>query len=414
VTSTLDSSVSDTSDADFAIVQGSLTVVSPNGGELLRFGQTHRIRWNATDFALTSQQVRVELSRDGGATFGEVLFPAVPNSPGQIDWVVTGPSTTRARVRVTAVTLGAFTDVSDADFEIREPSVINLQRPNGGETFTTNTPVTILWTSAGFGGNVRIEVSRNGGGEWEVLFPDTPNDGAEVWTVSGASTRFGRIRVVSLAEPAVSDRSDGVFNVESPTLLTTGPASGSNVLVGEEGEVTWTTTGLGINNNVTVELSRNGGSDWELLSGSAPNSGSFIFTASGAPTTNARVRVTSTDFPELTSVSNQFALAAPSIFLGSPLGGEKWAIGDQRIVEWSGTVVGSGSVEVQLSRNGGRTYETIIEDTPCDGAQSWGVKGAATSKARIRVIWHSPNGATIVTESRKNFQIVRPAKKKRR
>ncbi|MGV3724424.1 MAG: hypothetical protein ACO1SX_26320 [Actinomycetota bacterium] len=415
ITSTLDSSVSDTSDANFSIVQGSLTVNSPNGGELVRFGQTHRIRWTSTDFALTSPLVRIELSRDGGANFSELLFSGVSNSAGQIDWVVTGPATTSARIRVTAATQSVFTDDSDANFEIREPSVINLQRPNGGEAFVTNTPVTILWTSAGFAGDVRIEASRNGGGAWEVLFPSTPNDGAEVWTVAGASTRFGRIRIVSLAEPTVTDRSDGVFSVEAPTLITTGPANGSNVLLGQEGEVTWTTTGLSASSNVKIELSRDGGATWaEELSGAAPNSGSYIFTATGEPTTNARVRVTSVDYPEIRSVSGQFSLAVPSIFLVAPVGGERWAIGDQRIIEWSGTAVGTGSVEIQLSRNGGKRWETIVEDTPSDGAQAWGVRGALSSKTRIRVIWYSPTGGTLVAESRKNFQIVRPAKKKKK
>lgn len=413
VTSTLDTTVSDVSDANFSIVQGRLVVVSPNGGELLRFGQTHRIRWTSTDFALTSPLVRIELSRDGGANYTETLFDGVSNSAGQIDWVVTGPATTSARVRVTAVTQSVFTDDSDANFEIREPSVINLVRPNGGEEFVTNTPVTIVWTSAGFAGDVRIEASRNGGGEWEVLFPSTPNDGNEVWTITGSPTRFGRIRIVSLAEPNVTDRSDGVFTVETPTLVTTGPANGSSVLVGLEGEVTWTTTGLSAGSNVVIELSRDGGATWDELSGAAPNSGSFFFTASGAPTSNARVRVTSADYPELTSVSGQFSIATPSLFLGAPAGGDRWAIGDQRIITWSGSAVGVGSVEIQLTRNGGRSWETIIEDTPSDGAQAWGVRGGVTGKARIRVIWYSPTGGTLTAESRKNFNIVRPAKKKK-
>lgn len=413
ITSNTDGSISDVSDADFSIVQGSLTLVAPNGGELIRFGETYRIRWTATDFVLSSPTVRIELSRDGGMTYPELLFANVPTAAGEVDWVATGPATPNARIRITAVNAPVFTDTSDANFEIREPSKLTLQRPNGGESFVTGSQVNILWTSTGLSGNVRIEVSRNGGGSWEVLFPNTENDGAEIWTVSGSGTRFGRIRVTSIDEPDVSDQSDGVFTIESPSLTTTGPSAGTTLLLGMPATATWTTTGMGINDNVQVELSRDGGITWEQISGSAPNTGALTFTVTGVATTQAHIRVTSLTHPELSSVSAQFSIQQPSLFLVSPAAKDRWVIGDQQIITWSGTAVGYGWVEIELSRNGGKRWETIIEDTPCDGGQAWGVRGKKTKKARIRLTWYAPNGSILTTES-KNFRIVAPKKKKKK
>jgi hypothetical protein len=45
--------------------------------------------------------LRVELSRDGGATF-EPLFAGVAASAGKRKWVATGPKTTAAVIRVTS------------------------------------------------------------------------------------------------------------------------------------------------------------------------------------------------------------------------------------------------------------------------------------------------------------------------
>ena len=409
ITSVLDPTVSDTSDADFSIVQGTLVVTAPNGGELARFGQRVIIKWTATDFALTSPDVMVELSRDGGQSYGEVLFDSVSTSAGQVEWVVTGPATTRARVRVTAVTIPAFSDTSDADFEIRQPSVITVQRPNGGDRFTSGTPVSLLWNSAGFAGNVRIEMSRNGGSSWEVLFPDTPNDGAEVWDVVGPATRFGRIRVVSLTEPTVTDQSDGVFSIETPSLQVTAPATGKSLLKGVASTITWTSTGLLASDTVRLEFSRDGGNLWTLIQ-TTSNSGQASFTPSGDLSSSCRIRVSTVASDGPSAESGTFSLVAPTLFLVAPQGGEKWSIGDQRIIEWSGSAVGTGSVSIELFRNKREGWVTLFEDTPNDGAHAWGVSGALSAKAKIRVVWTPNSTISLSAESRGTFQIVKQKK----
>lgn len=414
ITSLLDSTVVDTSDADFSIVQGSLEVLAPNGGELVRFGEKLTIKWKATDFALTSPDVMIELSRDGGQSFSEVLFDSVSTAAGQVDWTVTGPSTTQARIRVTAVTLPVFSDTSDSDFEIRQPSVISLQRPNGGDRFTTGTQVALLWNSAGFAGNVRIEISRNGGSTWEVLFPDTPNDGAETWDVTGPATRFGRIRVVSNLEPNVSDQSDGVFTVEVPSIQVTAPTSGKTLLNGVPATVTWTTTGLTAAESLRIELSRDGGTVWKPLTDSTANTGQFTFIPSGETSSSCRIRVSTVAPGGVDGQSSTFRIADPTLFLVAPNGKEKWAIGDQRIIEWSGSSVGSGTITIELFRNKREGWVPIIEDTPNDGAQAWVVSGALSQKAKVRVVWTAGAGVSLQSETRGTFQIVKQKKTKTR
>ena len=44
---------------------------------------------------------------------------------------------------------------------------------------------------------------------------------------------------------------------------------------------------------MSIELSRDGGATFEVLAAAAPNTGSFVWTASGPDTAAARVRVTS-------------------------------------------------------------------------------------------------------------------------
>jgi len=73
--------------------------------------------------------------------------------------------------------------------------------------------VKIKWTSSNVTGNVKIELSRNGGGTYETLFASTPNDGQENWVITGPPTTQGLIRISSVDNPSISDTSNGVFTI---------------------------------------------------------------------------------------------------------------------------------------------------------------------------------------------------------
>ncbi len=93
-------------------------------------------------------------------------------------------------------------------------SNITLSSLNTGEIVRRVGLSTINWTSDNVAGNVRIELSRNGTVNWETILADTPNDGSQTISITGRPTNQARIRVVSLAIPAVSDSSVVNFRVQ--------------------------------------------------------------------------------------------------------------------------------------------------------------------------------------------------------
>ena len=111
ITSTSYPDGTDTSGASFTI--GHLTVTSPNGGETLYGGETKAVTWTQSN---AGSYVRVELSRDAGATWS-VLAGSAPNT-GSYPWAVGGRASTTCRIRVTSTSYPAATDASDADFAI--------------------------------------------------------------------------------------------------------------------------------------------------------------------------------------------------------------------------------------------------------------------------------------------------------
>ena len=86
-------------------------------------------------------------------------------------------------------------------------SSITLSNFNGGNWLPRLISRNVTWSSDNITGDVRIDVSRDEGTNWETLVASTPNDGSELISVGGRATRRARLRVVSLGTPTVSDSS---------------------------------------------------------------------------------------------------------------------------------------------------------------------------------------------------------------
>src|SRR5207253_657537 len=95
-----DSASNDASDVDFTIVSPQLTVTAPNTAVAWNAGTTRNITF-AHNIG-TGQSVNIDVSRDGGSTWGPVtVFTTTAATTGSYSWVVSGPVTTQARIRVT-------------------------------------------------------------------------------------------------------------------------------------------------------------------------------------------------------------------------------------------------------------------------------------------------------------------------
>jgi hypothetical protein len=92
-------SVCDASDAAFVINFGTVTVTSPNSGQVWPIDSIRRIEWTST----VAGNVQIELSRDGGTSW-TTLFASLENDGAQ-NWTVTGPTTSRARIRLCSVAM---------------------------------------------------------------------------------------------------------------------------------------------------------------------------------------------------------------------------------------------------------------------------------------------------------------------
>ena len=121
---------------------------------------------------------------------------------------------------------------------------VSVLSPNGGEILQVGDSATITWAATVMT-EVKLEVSHNGGGVWDVLVASTPNDGSQTVTVVGPASQNALIRVSSL-DDLYSDVSDAPFWIyQTAPWLTVMPQSGSLVQGGSEPlNLLFNTTGL--------------------------------------------------------------------------------------------------------------------------------------------------------------------------
>jgi hypothetical protein len=152
---------------------------------------------------------------------------------------ITGTPTTAGIYNFTAQvtdSLGAATKALSIIILPPRPSIM-VTSSNGGEEWAAGSTQTITWASTGVTGNVRIQLSRNGGATWRTLVSSTPNDGTHTWTVTGPATTQARIRIVSVSHSTIRDSSDANFTI-AQSITVTSPNGGENWAVGTSQTIT--------------------------------------------------------------------------------------------------------------------------------------------------------------------------------
>ena len=106
---------------------GPFKVTSPNTNVSWPGGSMQTITWDVTNTTLppvSTANVKISLSTDGGQTFPTVLLASTPNDGSEVVTIPGGPSST-ARVKVEAIG-NIFFDISDSNFTITGAPALTL------------------------------------------------------------------------------------------------------------------------------------------------------------------------------------------------------------------------------------------------------------------------------------------------
>jgi hypothetical protein len=286
----------DISDAEFSITATSyaaITVISPNGGEILYTGSTHDITWTSIGGV---GNVKIEYSINNGTSWTEIVSSM--SNDGIYEWTVPDDPSDDCLIRVSE-TDGDPSDDSDAVFEITtdtEPT-ITVTSPNGGENLIIGSTHDITWTSTGTIDNVIIEYSTDEGSAWTNIETSAVNNGSYNWTAPDTLSDHCLVRISDVDDDTgLWDVSDTVFSIAAPTsaaVTVTSPNRGESLVVGSIHQVTWTSTGE--IENVKIEYSPDNGTTWIEIIKSVFNNGSYEWTVPGDPSNDCLVRISGAD-----------------------------------------------------------------------------------------------------------------------
>ena len=223
ITSATNATISDTSNANFAITSGtaagSITVTSPNGAETV----ADRLPLPDNLDLIRQRRIECEVELLKAGTVVQTMSDA--NDGAYNSWVI--PSGTAAgtdyQIRITSSTNAAITDTSNNNFSITSTSIsgtpagsITVTSPNGGETGEAGSPYRIAWTSSGsVGSMVKIELLKAG---TVVQTMTDENDGSyNSWVIPSGTTAGTdyRIRITSTTNTAITDTSNSNFSITS-------------------------------------------------------------------------------------------------------------------------------------------------------------------------------------------------------
>lgn len=256
---------------------------------------------------------------NGETSFPEPFRDAAPNAvPGQPFSITTGQSYEIEGVIARDASwgpenlsvIGFVQNASNQDIAQTEwadvvatSGSITLGTPNGGGAYFDGETQDILWSSASFSENVRIQINRAfPTGSWESISDNTANDGAYTWSVTGPTTTTARIRVTGTAHPLVGDSSETDFEVGLRHIQVLAANGGELWYTQIPYEIRWSSNG--ITGNVKIELRRANTGPTEILEAATANDGSHFWTPVGPVTPFARLIVSSLDFAGIVDSSD--------------------------------------------------------------------------------------------------------------
>jgi hypothetical protein len=374
-----------------AVINISSATPLPDGLAGIPYSQVLTASGGVTPYSWSIQNGALPAALKLNAATGAITgTPAAAGGPASVTFKVTDSTQPAHLIALKALSITI------------NPSTLTVNSPNGGEKWALGSSQKITWSSAGITGNVNIQLSRNGGSTWTTIISNTPNDGNQAWTVTGPAAAQARVKVLSVSAPTVFDTGNANFSI-TQTITVNSPNGGESWAVGSSRNITWSSAG--ITGNVNIQISRNGGSTWTTIISNTPNDGNQAWKVTGPAAAQARVKALSVSAPTVFDTGNANFSIIQTITVNSPNGGESWAIGGSQKITWSSAGI-TGKVNIQISRNGGSTWTTIISNTPNDGNQAWKVSGPATAQARVKVL--SVSSPTIFDTGNANFTISGP------
>jgi PKD repeat protein len=193
-----------------------VSLLTPNGGEVIPSGSTYSIQWQAPPEAA---KFDLMYSKNNGLTWLTIANNVTGLS---YNWTVPKPLANKRNCLVKVIGYDASSlkigeDTSDATFTIE---VIRLISPNGGGTLTSGSTHTITWLTNATKKAVaktKLFYTINGGSTWTLIKTLIGNPGSYNWRIPNVSSSSCKVKVVLRNASGTTigkDLSDNFFTIQ--------------------------------------------------------------------------------------------------------------------------------------------------------------------------------------------------------
>ncbi len=246
--------------------------------------------------------------------------------------------------------------------------------------------------------NYLCAVNPNGTLRWSVPVCD----------IDDASPSIGADGTIYLGTGPDDNGAFNAYNDIASSITVTSPNGGESWLQGSNHYVTWTSTG--VIGNVNISLYKGGVRD-SVLTLNVPNTGVYAWAIPATQTlgTDYKVRVTAVADPTITDDSDaNFSIVAPppSLTVTSPNGGESYLSGSAQTITWTST--GTVANVNLLLYKGGVLNTTLVTDIANTGSWVWAINATQPEGVDYRVVVQDVADPTFSDMSDDNFTITTP------
>jgi len=380
----IDSTIAgDTSSTDFSIGTFTLTLIRPNGGEVLLGATWDTVRWNPINYPGTVS-VRFTSAYPGGQWF--TLAAGVPLSASFSEFEVPNIYSSTARVAIVPDSLPQYADTSDGDFSIG-PFTLTVLHPNGGESLVGNTRDSIRWNQIAYDGTATIRVTLNyPDGPWSTVATNVPmNIPARAWTIPNISSSTARIAVVPDSLPGLADTSDNNFTTVRYALSILHPNGGDTLYAGTQDTIRWVRNNAS-GNAILFYTPSYPTFNWITVSSSVNlNNLQYVWTVPSQLTNTARIRIMPTAASQYTDTSDaNFTVATPFVKILHPNGGEQLWASYADTIRWVPNLA-RGNATIRLYSDINQSWSVVANSVPLD-AQSYIWTPLIASNAKIAIV----------------------------
>jgi hypothetical protein len=396
-------SASNITDAPFTVaLKPAVELLTLNDGGRLFAGEEAVVRWSTVN----TQNVRLEYSLDGGATWQNLLLgnkPRVGASLMEYPWEIPVANASAALVRVVNDERTRFVDVSEQTFEV-VIGELDIMSPGAGSKYELGEAVTVTY-HAPHSTRLRLDYSTDGGTTWLMIADDVDAaTGSYTFTPNAIPTRRALVRLTDETREDLSAVSDAMFEImEARGISVFSPAQGEEIMRGSVYPITWQSTRIA---RVNIEYSAQGGAPgtWtRVATDVSAGVGSYSWNVPTAGTATGLIRIVEVG-GNVIGTSGEFSIVSPvaGVRLIRPNGGEVYTAGDEIIIGWSSSNV--TSISLEHSSDGGASWWPIASNLAANkGTYRWTAPNEPGTGYRVKVM----SGVQLSDMSDANFEVKR-------